>query len=134
MPWTNEFHISIAVLYISGLLIYPEIKIRICFLRIIKKLWLSTRIFGYIFINSIQPFEAVIIYTTFFVYRTMIKHNSCQKLINNLKTTFHALLLCILICEIGCTVYNQSNCACPTNNQIHLVLQTITIIPLVLQI
>jgi len=37
MPRKNEFNKSIAVLHISGLLIYLELKIKTSFLKIIKK-------------------------------------------------------------------------------------------------
>ena len=60
MPRKNEFNISIAVLHISGLLIYLKLKIKKTnFLKIIKKTYDSTMLFGYIFINRIQPFEAL---------------------------------------------------------------------------
>ena len=38
MPRKNEFNILIALLHISGLLIYLELKIKNSFLKIIKKL------------------------------------------------------------------------------------------------
>ena len=62
----NEFNISTAVLYISGLLIYLQLKLNSSFLRIIKKTFDSTIIFGYIFINGIQPLEALYISAAFF--------------------------------------------------------------------
>ena len=36
-------------------------------------------IFGYIFINRIQPFEAANILAAFFLCRPMRKHNRCHK-------------------------------------------------------
>ena len=48
----NEFNIATVGLYVSGLLIYLELKIKSSFLRIIKKT-LQFDIFGYIFINRI---------------------------------------------------------------------------------
>ena len=69
------------------ILIYLEIKIKNNFFRIIKKLMTLLMIFGYIFINLI--------------------YNSCQFFKINFKTTFHALLLCILYVRL--TVGNQEN-------------------------
>ena len=59
-------------------------------------------IFGYIFINRIQPFEAANIYAAFFLCRPMKKHNRCHTLKKVLKTTFYVLLLCIHLSGIHC--------------------------------
>ena len=77
IPW-----ISIAVLSISGLLVYLELKIKSSFLRIIKKTYDSTMKFGYIFINRIQPFKAANISTAFFLCKRMMKHYNCLKFFN----------------------------------------------------
>ena len=98
----NEFNISIAVLHISGLLIYLEFKIKRQFLKNYQNTYDSTVLFKYIFINRIQLIEAANISAAFFLCRPMMKHNSCHNFLINFKTTFHALLLCIHICEIGC--------------------------------
>ena len=109
MQRNNEFNISNAVLLISGLLLYIEINIKSSFLRIIKIIvtlgidrfhffesCLKTkRVFSIvfktinnptlkkdiwiIFINRIQPFEAANISATFFMCRTMMKHNSFHR-------------------------------------------------------
>ena len=54
----KKLNILIAVLHISGLLIYLKLKIKSSFLRIFKKkTYYSTMIFGYIFINrKFNPF------------------------------------------------------------------------------
>ena len=59
-------------------------------------------LFGYIFINRIQPFEAANISAAFFLCRPMRKHNLCHTFKISFKTTFHALLLCIHISGIHC--------------------------------
>ena len=82
MPRKNEFKISIAVIHILGLLIYLELKIKSSFLRIIKKTFNSTIIFGYIFTNPIQPYQAANISEAFFLCRPMMKHYSCHKFLN----------------------------------------------------
>ena len=65
MPRKNEFNISIAVLHISGLLIYLDLKIKKQFLKNYQKTYDSTMLFGYIFTNNIQPFEAANISAAF---------------------------------------------------------------------
>ena len=78
MPRKNEFNIFIALLHISGILIYLEFKIKKQFLKKLpKNLWLATMIFEYIFINRIQPFEAANISAVFFLCRPMRMHNCC---------------------------------------------------------
>ena len=62
----NEFNIVIAFLHISGLLVYLEIKIKKQFLKNYQKTYDSTLLFGYIFINHVQPFEAANISAAFF--------------------------------------------------------------------
>ena len=78
MPRKNEFNILIAFLHISGLLIYHELKIKKQFLKNYQKTYDSTMLYGYIFINRIQPFEAANIQAAFFLCRPMRKHNRCQ--------------------------------------------------------
>ena len=86
MQRKNNFNISIAVLHISGLLINFELKIKNSFLIIIKKL-LTTMIFGYIFTNRIQPFEAPTISAAFF-----FSFYSCHTFLN----TFQVDISCAL--------------------------------------
>ena len=50
--------------------------------------------------NRIQPFEAANFSAAFFLFRPMRKNNRCHIFFKKLKTTFHALLLCILICGL----------------------------------
>ena len=78
MPRKNEFNILIAFLHISGLLIYLELKIKNSFLKNYQKTYDSTMLFGYIFINRIQPFEAANISAAFFLCRPLRKHNRCH--------------------------------------------------------
>ena len=68
MPRKNEFKISIAVLHISGLLIYFELKKAVS-QELSKRTFDPTMIFGYIFSNRIQPFEAANISAAFFLCR-----------------------------------------------------------------
>ena len=39
-------------------------------------------LFGYIFINRIQPLQAANITAAFFLCRPMMKHNCCHKFLN----------------------------------------------------
>ena len=59
-----------------------------------------TMIFGYIFSNRIQPFEAANISAAFFL---CMKHYSCHKFLNKFQDdiSFHFISY-ILISEIGC--------------------------------
>ena len=91
----SEFNILIAFLHISGLLIYLELKIKNSFLKIIKKLITlqSTMLFGYIFINHIQPFEAANISAAFFLCRPMRKHNHCHTFQNKFQDDISCTLV-----------------------------------------
>ena len=102
MPWKNEFAISIAVLHISGLLIYLELKIKLSLLRIIKKL---VTIQWYLDIFSLIVFNPLKLQPSQHLSFSADQWWSITTVLNfliNFKATFHALLLCILICEIGC--------------------------------
>ena len=100
MPRKNEFNIEIAVLHISGLLIYLELKIKSSFLRIIINFRLYNDIWMY-FHKSYLTLKLRTSQQLSFFCRPMMKHYSCHKFLKiNFKTTFYALLLRILICEI----------------------------------
>ena len=97
MPRKNEFDILIAFLHISGLLIYLELKIKNNY----QKTYDSTVLFGYIFINRIQPFEAANISAAFCADQwESITTVILFKI--SFKTIFHARLLCIHISGIHC--------------------------------
>ena len=67
------FYINCCPAYFSAINLYLELKMKRCFLKIIKK-HDSTMIFRSIFINRIQHFEAAIISAAFFLCRQMTKH------------------------------------------------------------
>ena len=101
MPRKNEY-INCNVLHISELFIYLELKIKSSFLRIIKKL---KTLQWYLDIFSQIVFNPLKLWTIQQLSSCADQWGSITAVINfwiNFKTTFHALLLCILICEIGC--------------------------------
>ena len=59
--------------------------------------------------NRIQPFEAANILAAFFLCRPMMSITAVIHFKINFKTTFHSLLLCILICEIGCIYKDRTH-------------------------
>ena len=84
----NEFNISIDALHISGTLIYFELIKKQFLKNYQKKTNDPTMIFGYIFSNRIQPFEAANISAAFFL---CMKHYSCHKFLNKFQDdiSFH---------------------------------------------
>ena len=76
MPRKNEFNNCFPTYFRAINL--PWIKNNKQFFKNYLKTYDSTMLFGYIFINRIQPFEAANISAAFFLCRPMRKHNRCH--------------------------------------------------------
>ena len=113
IPQNNDLNISNAVLRISGLLIYLENKNKNEFLKNYqKKIMTLNKIFGYIFINSIQ-LEASNIWAAFFMCRTLMKHISCHKSISKSQDDISCALAMYpivwdLLYLVGSSLYSSS--------------------------
>ena len=76
-------------------------------------------IFGYIFINRIQPFEAVNISAAFFLCRPMRKHNHCHTFQNKFQDDISCALA--MYSYIWDSLYKNSSSILQSNMQLTLV-------------